>query len=93
MSSNILLRTDTAETAECGRSWKVFRKGYGFSLCAAPFTIPYALIYRKMIGKQKVRTDNEVEAKMSRTLIFELKYDVQSHKIFILEPVIEVVRV
>ena len=30
---------------------------------------------------------------MSRTLRFELKYDVQSHKVFILEPVIGVVRV
>ena len=88
-----LLRTDTAENAECGRSRKVFGKGYGFSLCAAPFAIPYALIYWKMIGKQKVRTDSEVDAEMSRTLIFELKYDVQSHKVFILEPVIGVVRV
>ena len=88
-----LLRTDTAENVECGRSRKVFRKGYGFSLCAVPFAIPYALIYRKMIGKRKVRMDNEVEAEMSRMLIFELKYDVQSHKVFILEPVIGVVRV
>ena len=78
---------------KCGRCQKVFGKGYGFSLCAAPFTIPYALIYRKMIGKRKVRMHSEVEAEMSRTLIFELKYDVQSHKVFILEPVIGVVRV
>ena len=27
---------------------------------------------------------------MSRMLIFELKYDIQSHKVFILEPVIGV---
>ena len=40
-----------------------------------------------------MRTDSEVKAEMSRTLIFELKYDVQSHKVFILEPVIGVVRV
>ena len=61
-----MLRTDTAENAECRRSWKVFGKGYGFSLCAVPFAIPYALIYQKMIGKRKVRTDSEVEAEMSR---------------------------
>ena len=89
----LVLRTDTVENVECGRSRKVFGKDHGFSLCAAPFTIPYALIYRKITGKRKVRVDSQVEAEMSRTLIFELKYDVQSYKVFILEPVIGVVRV
>ena len=62
-----------------------------YVLCPSRF--PNALIYWKKIGKQKVRADSQVEAEMSRMLIFELKYDVQGHKVFILEPVIGVVRV